>query len=404
MNKTIVLVTAFVLASPVFAYEIDVGGKAEIFGTTYFHDKQAADSASLDLRLLPELKLRADKFLVYMQGDLRVDTEEASNGLSEYDGKRSIIALREAFLRYSGDVFDVKIGKLIFDWSVTDTVSPSDNFGARDWLDIIEWERTGVPAIDLRIGSDAFAEFVYVPRLVPSILPEPKTRWSALPVGIGQVDVEAPKDSEQFAIRFGTNWQRYDWSLSYYDGYNYSPAFRLENSNLAPEYQREQVVAGAVAGEMLGFNARVELGYFTQDSNDDYLQYVVGADREWSGVFCERDGFLALVQYSDEAFVVENQNPNSVESFDLKRIFNGAILYRLKYSPDGDMLSGKLIYGLEGIVNLEGGDKYTEVNVTYKGESYEVKMGVGVPTGQDGSFFGQYKENDRVYGKLTWRF
>jgi hypothetical protein len=304
-------------------------------------------------------------------------------------------------LEAKDDFARLRAGKQIFDWSVTDTVSPSDNISPRDLSDPLEWERLGAPAVDLRLGRDSFVEVVYLPLFTSSRLPT--GRWApVLPPNVTLGEAETDRSDWQAAARMGTVLEGCDIGLSAYKGKSYSPGFevRQEGSQVKaiPVFQDEAVYSLSGAKEIAGYTMRVEIGYFDQDGADDFVQYVVGLDREWGQVFNPRDAFYILVQYANE-ILVQSDEANPGGNLDFRRIFDNALLYTVRYS-----FSEHVMVKVRGSRGFSKGDSFLEPSLGWQQGAWELNAGLDLLSGPPETFFGGYSHNDRGFLRLIRRF
>jgi hypothetical protein len=308
-------------------------------------------------------------------------------------------------MQYSNDILTVLVGKQIFDWSVTDTVSPSDNLSPRDWTDLIEWERIGIPAINIKVGQDHYLQAVYVPFFTPSKLPLINERWipESSPSLITPEDLP-DKTRGQFAVRTGTTAHSIDFALTYFNGFSFSPALFVApagNGNLGTEseYFNEQVVSASISTVIENTAMRAEIGYFDQNGEEDFFQYVIGADREWSNIISPPDSFYALVQYVNAVKTggVSLSNP---ELTDFRQVFNNSIMSRLKYTFPG----GRWAIKLEGALDLGRFDSYVEPAVVLTLNSFEIEAGISIISGEEGTFWGSFDKNDRLFLTTKYSF
>ncbi len=428
-------------ALPAFAGEggeLTAGGTLETFGTVYFQGKESkgsaggngAEDAHGEVRFRPTLSYAATgALLLFIEGDFRADSEGFASGYIddpvERSGRRRIANVREAYVDYGRDWLRMRVGRQIFDWSVTDAVSPSDNINPRDWTDIIEFERMAVPAATLRIGYNTYAELVFIPWFSPSILPANGGRWERdLPDGFewGKRDIPG-RDHGQVAVRAGTTLGGFDLGVAYYRGYSYSPSFEpaavpgawpamaatevsaasiSPGFELIPVYRREEVLAVSAAGAAGNFNVRAETGYVAQRGDDDFVQYVVGVDREWSAVVNPVDSLYVLLQYADEA-VIRRDSPAGFAIYDFRRILNNAVMAKMVWAFDSEK---RWSVKFEGSYNLGDGDSFAEPAVVWRSASgsFELEAGVDILSGRKSAFLGGYGANDRFYSKMTWKF
>ena len=144
---------------------------------------------------------------------------------------------------------------------------------------------------------------------------------------------------------------------------------------------------------------RAEAGYFAQHGEDDFVQYVLGADREWVNVIKSSDSFYALIQYVNE-FKIHKRSLADPELTDFRRIFNHSLMSRLKYTFPGERLALKL----EAVFDLVDHDSYIAPAVVLTLKSLEVELGVAVISGNPGTFCGGFASNDRLFLKMTYSF
>jgi hypothetical protein len=414
--KRYALLASFLLLSGILgniniANAIETSGRIEMFGAGYLYNKEGSKKEYGEIRFLPEVMVTFGRFSAYCMGDFQQDTDEYANGCVDdiiEEEQRWAGNIKEVYIEYisyiSDDLCWLRFGKIIFDWAATDTVSPSDNINPRDWKDVIRREKVGLPAVSVRYGRDTFIEAVYLPFFSPSKLPE--GRWKRdLPLGLvgGEQEILS-RGHPQFAVLVGTIAWDCDLGASFYKGYSYSPSFKLEPisvsaAELIPVYCSEEVYALSAAKSIAGFDFRAEAGYFRQENEDDFIQCVLGADREWNEVFGLTDTLYVLVQYVDEE-ETQHDAPVPFKTIDFRRVFNNAAMGRIKYSPDGDKWSFKL----EGSYNFSEKDYYIQPSVGWEKANFEIEGGIDVLGGPKDSFFGGYNRNDRTYIKIVWHF
>ncbi|PIT93502.1 hypothetical protein COU00_04045 [Candidatus Falkowbacteria bacterium CG10_big_fil_rev_8_21_14_0_10_43_11] len=406
MKKLLVVAVALGILVPLaFGDEPKFSGELRIFSAAYLDDRTGAEDLFGEIRFLPAVAWQTDyDWFLYIQGDFRLDSENYASGVFDgvEDDGRWIGNLRQAYAEYTEDLFKLRVGKQIFDWSTTDTISPSDNINPRDWVDVAEWERIGVPAIDLRYGDATFWEFVYIPWSTPSKLPAGRWEYD-LPPGLVSGGIDGPEnDYDQFALRAGTNVSGWDLGASYYHGYSYNPSVSFQPPNaINTEYIREDVVAVSAVGEIGGgVMLRAEAGYFNQHGNNDFVQFVIGADRFWNDVFRTTDELYLLVQYTDEV-ETKNDNPAAFRIYDFRRAFRRSFMARAQYSFDD---TRQWTLKLEGSYNCEDDDSYIQPSVAFRRNNLEIEAGIGFASGPKNTFWGEWRENDRIFIQCTYHF
>lgn len=391
---------------------LELSGKLEAFGTAYAQKSGARENTYGELRFLPKLAFSpTESISLHIEGDFRLDTGNYAHGYIDDAAEKNnrwSANLREAYYEEAISNLRVRLGKQIFEWGMTDTVSPGDNLNPRDFLDFVRArDKVGIPSLSLKYGNDTFIEGVYVPWLTPSKLPTGNQRWSRdLPSGIIAGQPENQSDYKpQYAARIGSNFSGYDFGASVYNGYSYSPFYELKptspsTARLAAVYNRQSVYAVALAKSLDTYVIRSEIGYFDQKNASDFVQYVVGVDREWVGIFFEDDTFYALVQYADST--VTNQVPTLPDTFDLRRVLDNCLMAKIKYSPTDSKIWE---FGIEGSYNLRDHDWLLTPSVAKKiNDELNIKLSADLLGGPADSFFGGYKKNDRIAITATWFF
>lgn len=389
-----------------------MSGKVEAFSAIYIEDKQGSENSYNEIRFRPKLLLSGSEgFLLYTEGDFRIDSQNFAEGymddIVDQSSRRWIFGIYEAYGEYNKKWLRMRAGYQVYDWSVTDTVSPNDNISPRDFMDIIRWDRITVPSISTRIGYDSFLELVYLPWFTPSKLPVSGSRWAqTLPPGVARGDQNLPSKVHcQFAARAGTVYQGFDLGISFYNGYSYAPSLRQDvispsSALLIPVYIKETVYAMSIAKDFMGYNFRGELGYFDQRDADKFWQYVVGVDREWSGLLRDVDSFYLLFQYVNEIKSSEG-HITGPKLPDFRRVFNDSIMGKISYTFDPQK---RWSVKVRGNYNLREGDSFVEPAIAWRGDRVEIEAGVDVMSGPIRSFWGSYKDNDRVFLKMTFSY
>jgi hypothetical protein len=152
--------------------------------------------------------------------------------------EQTLIELREAFFQYTGDHWDLKAGRQIVIWGVsdglriTDLVSPLDmtEFLARDYDDI----RLPVDAVRLKyFNTKLSVEAIFIPVSSFFILPSsPGNPWSIFPTSgepVYEVNMDNYPDktlkNSEYGGRLSLFLSGVDFSLSYLHTWNKMPVF-----------------------------------------------------------------------------------------------------------------------------------------------------------------------------------
>ncbi len=389
---------------------LEYGGTIEAYSSASIHKKKNTENFYGEIHARPFVSYKpTENWLLYVKLDSWADTAGYTKGSFDFarrSGYRSYINIREAFAEYSSEWFKVKVGQQIFNWSVTDTISPSDNICPRNWTRIFDWERDSVPAINLRVGKEIFGQAI-VSLFTPSKLPAPGGRWGReLPPGVQVTDQDIPSRQRiQFAGRVGGNVKGIDLTGSVYYGYSVSPFYRIEpislkSAQIIPGYNLETVYAHSAAKSYKGFNFRAEAGYFAQHRGDRYLQGVLGVDREFNKLFTENDSLTLLLQYQNH-LITKHDNPLGARAIDFRRSLDGGPLARIQYSLDSEK---KYTLKVEGFYNFSKGDSYVSQAFVWKYKSFETEVGVRFLSGGHDTFMGNWGNNSEVYLKTKFYF
>ena len=210
----------------------------------------------------PWLKLNAEL-------DARADTHdqvERSAGVdwSDRSIERPALSIRRLSAILKRDRFTAEIGKQFIRWGKADILNPTDRFAPKDFLSIVDTEVLAVTAARLTYstGSDSF-DAVWQPRFTPSRSPLLNQRWTVLPPVLGQFQLNdlgaAFPGRSSFGARWDHNGAGYEYSLSYFDGFNHLPLF---TGALAPP-NRIDFVRTYPALRLYGADAAVPLQWFT---------------------------------------------------------------------------------------------------------------------------------------------
>jgi len=262
---------------------------------------QAVDQAAIrweaSYKLTPWLKFNGAL-------DARADTHrqvdrEARLDLDDRTIQRPALSLREFSATIHRGKVTAQIGRQIIRWGKTDILTPTDRFAPKDYLSsVVDSDFLAVPAARITIANATDSlDAIWQPWFTPSRTPLLDQRWTALPPelnGVTIVDAGARYPGRsQFGLRWNHVASRYEYSLSYFDGFNNLPLFNatLDPATLTARAQRfypEMRMYGAdVALPLPWLTVKGEAGYFTSTTPgaQDYVLYVIQVERqvkEWS--------------------------------------------------------------------------------------------------------------------------
>ncbi|HEV8144741.1 MAG TPA: hypothetical protein VGP79_00090, partial [Bryobacteraceae bacterium] len=262
---------------------------------------QAVDQAAIrweaSYKLAPWLKLSGAM-------DARADTHRQINryarlNLDDRTTRRPSVSLREFNATIHKGTVTAEFGRQIIRWGKTDILTPTDRFAPKDYLSsVVDSDFLAVPAARITIaGANDSLDAIWQPWFTPSRTPLLDQRWTALPPelnGVTIVDVGARYPGRsQFGLRWNHIAPRYEYSLSYFDGFNNLPLF---NASFDPTTATARAQRFYPSMRMYGADAAIplpwltvkgEAGYFTSTppGAQDYVLYVIQVERqvkEWS--------------------------------------------------------------------------------------------------------------------------
>ncbi len=226
---------------------------------------------------------------------------------------------------------------------------------------------------------------------------------------------DAGLTSTQYALKLTGIIRGWDFSVSWFDGFDDLPALHLDISvdsafasalvEVEPRYHRRRAVRADVATTFGSVGVHGEAAYYLTEDwsgmdpaiDDPYLHYVLGADYTFDDVFPEKDLFL-LLEWSQE---VQIPDRNTVYRFtDLNHIFRKSLFAKADMNLDD---FSKLT--LSGIYNIETEDWWLQADVGWSiADGLELQTNLDLLGGPDLSFFGSFEENKRLHVRLKYSF
>jgi hypothetical protein len=336
------------------------------------------------------------------------------------DGGADVI-LREGFFRFTTakDHLDVKAGRQALTWGTGDLIFINDLF-PKDWESFFagrEDQYLKAPADALRLGIFGLpfnVDLVLMPEFTPDRLPAPGERLSFyLPPMTGAPALpEETLENGEVALRLSRYVGNYTVSLYGYRGFFKTPvgvravAFPLPPDPAFIPYHPELSVGGAsVRGALLGGVAWAEAGYY--DSREDHdgddplvenssLRYLGGWEKQWL------PDFNVTVQYYGEKMMdhaaYEASLPAGMTVEDeLRHLWTLRLEKLLHYQ-----LLRLSAFTFWSPTDEDGHARFL---TSYKlSDEVEVAVGANLFFGEDPTMFGQFDDNDGVFGRLRYSF
>ncbi len=324
--------------------------------------------------------------------------------ITDRSERRKVLDMEEYYVEYVSRVFDLRVGKQIYNWGKADGINPSDNLSTVDLTDLVDDRDIGIfsTRINFFLGSNWILETVWSSFFTPLRLAPAGTRFSFIPEEsqVRQNPRELPETSlanSQYALRLLGFVGPVDLSFIWYDGINDAPVSRREaDGSVTPVFNKISVLGANVAFNTGKIGWRGEVGYHMTDGGraDDFVQYVIGVDRTFADVLVDHDLYV-LLQYVGLEVTAKAQAPRFGG---ISQAFtNTAIgLFRYEFSEDTEL-------ELRATVNLDEWDHLIEVQFSRKfSDALELVIGGTVLGGEANTFFGQFDENDHVFLRLTY--
>ena len=352
------------------------------------------------------------------------------------DEERSRVYPYDGFLSIEREGWSLKMGRQFITWGRADSLRPTDVFKRHDFTDLIENREEATDAVMLDLARGAWTlEGIWAPVFNPDIVSfRAENRWSGLPTttdvqGVGRVALTFREDrkqrpaptlgSGQVGFRLSGSAQGWDFAGMYYYGYDrvptlvrrelarFDPFAQQAIVTLVPIHKRIHVMGGDAATVISGWGLRGEAAYtLTADLdpgvvgvNDPYIRFTGGVDRTFSRLPVG-ESLSVIVQY---ALDTEPRSPGPLDQQEVDprlHPFRHALVVNntWKYSEF-------IRLNLKAYVNLEQGDFVFQPEISWQPiDSMTVIVGGDVLGGASNTFFGRFRDNDRIRFRVSYDF
>jgi hypothetical protein len=339
--------------------------------------------------------------------DARFDTHEQTDRSADLDWQdrtlqRPALSLREFNATITKGKLTAEFGKQFIHWGKADILNPTDRFAPKDFLTVTDPESLAVMAarVIYDTGADSF-DFIWQPLFTPSRTPLLNERWTVLPQsvdGLPLVDLgsELPGRSS-FGARWNHTGSGYEFSASFYDGFNSLPVFQgsLNATESAIDFVRtypELRLYGADAAvPFRWFTVKTEAAYYTSPDHqqDEYVIYVLQFERQIKE--------LSIVAgYAGDA--ITERTPTLQFSPELG--FARAILAHAQYTIDSNRS-----VSVDAAVRQNGEGSWLRAEYSQAfGQHWRATAGYSWIRGDDSDFLGQYHRNSFALLALRYSF
>lgn len=230
--------------------------------------------------------------------DLRTDSWDQTDGELQPDFRdrgvlRPTVSIRRLSANINRGGLNLDLGKQFIRWGKTDILVPTDRFAPRDFLEVTNDEFLAVTGARLVYEASPHTfDLIWIPWFTPSRVPLPGGRWFPVPevpdlpsVTSGAADFPA---GSQLGARWSVVTDRYEFSLSIYNGFNHLPTVVPEirvdpvQVELVRVYPAMRMYGGDVVIPLRWLTVKGEAGYFenADQRTDEYVLYVVQVERQ----------------------------------------------------------------------------------------------------------------------------
>jgi hypothetical protein len=315
---------------------------------------------------------------------------------------RPAFSVRRLTATLSGGGLAIDLGRQFIRWGKADILNPTDRFAPRDYMDVVVTDFLAVAGARVAYERKGRSiDLVWVPFFTPSRLPVAGGRWSfAEPatdlVATADGGAEYPKGS-QFGARWSQTMPGFEYSLSFYDGYNHLPLFDARFTPVPPEVSVVQVFpkirmyGGDAAWPLRWFTLKGEAGYFTSPDPraDEYGLYVVQAERQVGEWF-----FVG--GYAGEVVTKQRAAPGFAPDRGLTNSFLGRASFTIDVNRS---------LAFQGVVRRSGDGVWLEGEYSQAaGQHLRITLRGDLIRGTADDFLGRYRRNSHMTASLRYSF
>ena len=308
----------------------------------------------------------------------------ADLALVEREGDPAVFELRELYLEYLGNSFDLRIGKQQVIWGKSDAVFITDLVSPKDLSrflvpDFVELRRavTGVRANGY--WGNHTLDLVWVPLFSPAVLPAADSIWAAaMPFPVAPVAAVMPElslENGEYFAKYSYLGSSFDLSLMGGWFWNDTPAFTRVSLGPPPVIQGEYYqsaafgygVASTVGPLVLRSEGAITLDKRYQANFSEYplgytekhgIQYLVGTDFSILGTTFGLQFIQDIILDYDEALMndefVTTATIAMVRTFARETVRLEMLAYIGMAEPDA-LLKTQLVWKMTDALELSGG-------------------------------------------------
>lgn len=346
---------------------------------------------------------------------------------------RRMVDLMESYLKLTlpGDT-QLTMGKLIYTWGKGEFYSPTDNMSPYDYLDVIDRLKEPVYSGELSKTFDAPAgpvdlSFIFIPFFTPARDPLAQSRWTPATTFIPGVGDSVPGDvnaqqrvtpgreakNMQYAIRARKTIGKVDVSVSYFYGFEYLPVVQKNQTGstttFVPVYRHMQVPGIDFETTVDKFVIKGEAAWKFGDRElkDSRFQGLIGVRYTRDDIWAQWLKKLTVDFEHNRQEFISSKNPQFIVSGSFLNGFrnSGSGGIEFEFNPD-QTFNRETKFRVAGSVDWSQSANYwLQYQLTVKPvEDYTLETGFDVFAGEQTTFWGEWRNNDRFYFKMTRLF
>jgi hypothetical protein len=324
-----------------------------------------------------------------LERELRLDWQDRSL-------RRPALSLRELNATVSKGKLTAELGKQFIRWGKADILNPTDRFAPKDYLSVTDAGFLPITAarVTFDTGVDSL-DLVWQPRFTPSRTPLLDQRWTVLPESLAGIPFVDLGSAFLGRSSFGGRWNHlgsgYEFSASFYDGFNYLPVFQVSGLDFLRIYPPLRLYGADAAVPLRWFTVKTEAAYYTSPDHhqDEYVIYVIQLERQIKEL-------SLVVGYAGDA--VTARTPALQFSPELG--FARAVLAHAQYTIDSNR---SVAADLAVRQNGQGSWLRSEYSQAF-GQHWRATAGFTWIRGDPSDFLGQYHRNSYELLALRYSF
>jgi len=372
---------------------------------------------------------------VKLAGEVRADTASYAEGVRFHvpddDVHRSIVTLKEAVAHFRAGPVELSLGKQFYAWGTADAFNPTDNLNPRDYMEPVDSEKMAVYSVAARLNAGPTqVSFVVVPVFTPSRLPLVGSRWLPPPTSgaTGAVLVDSRElpdqtfDNVQYGLRAKTTLKGWDFSASYFEGFESTPVIRASEVTLFPGVTVPRATPVFTRMRVLGldfsttwkkfeFHGEAAFKFVVRDGRHDRFQVIGGLNYTWDDFRLRwLDRIMFIAEYSKEVNLSTAEHSGVLGTADLVRFGLAQTNTGLRDAGIGRVLfkfTEDTELRISAILDFTSSfSHFVQVKLVHKIiDALQMEAGVDLFTGERGkSFWGQWGDNDRFAFALRYFF